>query len=475
MKNFFLLYILILTGGILGPGFLTMATFAEDAGKVHKLQPAKVIRERSAFIIFVVLVLAVQVFFVSTVAAEEAAVDSEKVERLERFIEEQQQQLESLQQQVNQLKRTATEAQTEAKEAKTVAEEAKKTVQPPDKKVVTSGGGERVKLAISGQVNRAVNIVDDGKSTDAYFVDNDNSESRVRFVGTAEATDDLTIGSTIELSIAPNKAGEVDQNNQETNNVFDERIVEATLVSKRFGKLSLGKGHTASYGSASVDLSGTTVISYATIADTAGGMLFRQTSDDNLTDIRIVDAFNSFDGLSRKNRVRYDTPTFYGFRLATSAISDERYDAALYWGGQGYGFKAAGAAAFAYPNQDDTDFQYDGSFSLLHEDTGLNLTLSAGLLERDNQGDAQNFYTKVGWLRKFFSFGETAFGVDYTRSLNLPTGRDDGYSVGVAAVQQFEEYGTEIYLLYRLHSLDRDADPSVHDINVGSIGARVKF
>jgi len=420
-------------------------------------------------------VLAVQVFFVSTVAAEEAAVDSEKVERLERFIEEQQQQLESLQQQVNQLKRTATEAQTEAKEAKTVAEEAKKTVQPPDKKVVTSGGGERVKLAISGQVNRAVNIVDDGKSTDAYFVDNDNSESRVRFVGTAEATDDLTIGSTIELSIAPNKAGEVDQNNQETNNVFDERIVEATLVSKRFGKLSLGKGHTASYGSASVDLSKTTVISYATIADTAGGMLFRQTSDDNLTDIRIVDAFNSFDGLSRKNRVRYDTPTFYGFRLATSAISDERYDAALYWGGQGYGFKAAGAAAFAYPNQDDTDFQYDGSFSLLHEDTGLNLTLSAGLLERDNQGDAQNFYTKVGWLRKFFSFGETAFGVDYTRSLNLPTGRDDGYSVGVAAVQQFEEYGTEIYLLYRLHSLDRDADPSVHDINVGSIGARAKF
>jgi hypothetical protein len=147
----------------------------------------------------------------------------------------------------------------------------------------------------------------------------------------------------------------------------------------------------------------------------------------------------------------------------------------VYWGVQGYGFKAAGAAAFAYPNEDDTDFQYDGSFSLLHEDTGLNLTLSAGLLERDNQGDAQNLYAKVGWLTRFFSFGETAFGVDYTRSLNLPTGRDDGYSVGVAAVQQFEEYGTEVYLLYRLHSLDRDADPSVHDINVGSIGARVKF
>ena len=56
-------------------------------------------------------------------------------------------------------------------------------------------------------------------------------------------------------------------------------------------------------------------------------------------------------------------------------------------GGQGYGFKAAGAVAFADPNVDDTDLQYDGSFSLLHEDTGLNLTLSAGLMERDDQGD----------------------------------------------------------------------------------------
>jgi hypothetical protein len=434
MKASSLLYILLLAAGIIGLGLLTMPAFAQDAGKDQELQRV--------------------------------------IDAQQKQLNAQQNQLDAQQKQLDTQRQLLQELQTQIESP---AEEAKTTVQTPGGKVVTSGGGKRVKLAISGQVNRAVNIVDDGKSTDAYFVDNDNSESRVRFVGTAEATDDLTIGSTIELSIAPNKAGEVDQNNQETNNVFDERIVEATLDSKRFGKLSLGKGHTASYGTASVDLSGTAVISYATIADTAGGMLFRQTSDDNLTNVRIVDAFNSFDGLSRKNRVRYDTPTFHGFHLATSAISDQRYDAAVYWGVQGYGFKAAGAAAFAYPNEDDTDFQYDGSFSLLHEDTGLNLTLSAGLLERDNQGDAQNLYAKVGWLRRFFSFGETAFGVDYTRSLNLPTGRDDGYSVGVAAVQQFEEYGTEVYLLYRLHSLDRDADPSVHDINVGSIGARVKF
>jgi FtsZ-binding cell division protein ZapB len=439
-----------------------------------------------SFIIFIVMLLTAQMLFAGAVAAEEKSVNAEKIERLERLIKAQQQQLALLQQQVNELKQTTTEARTEAKEAKSVVEDiesradlsASATIadaQTHPRKVVTSGGGERVKLSISGQVNRAVNMVDDGKDTEAYFVDNDNSESRVRFDGTAKATEDLTFGSTIELTIAPNKSGGVSQVDKETNNVFDERIVEATLDSKRFGKLSLGKGHTASYGSASQDLSRTDVISYAEISDTAGGMLFRQKNDDALTNVRILDAFQAFNGLSRKNRLRYDTPSFYGFRLAGSAISDERYDAALYWGGQGYGFKAAGAAAIADPNQDNADFQYDGSFSLLHEDTGLNLTLSTGILDRDNQDDAQNYYGKLGWLTRFFSVGQTAFGVDYTRSLNLPTEDYDGYSVGAAAVQQFEEYGTEIYCLYRLHSLDRDVGPDVHDISVGSIGTRVKF
>ncbi|MGD2014502.1 MAG: hypothetical protein PVG84_12180, partial [Desulfobacterales bacterium] len=78
-------------------------------------------------------------------------------------------------------------------------------------------------------------------------------------------------------------------------------------------------------------------------------------------------------------------------------------------------------------------------------------------------------------LTRFFSVGQTGFGVDYTRSLNLPTGRDEGHSVGLAAVQQFEDFGTELYLGYRLYSLDRDVEPSVEDMNVGTVGARVKF
>jgi predicted porin len=449
--------------------------------------------------VFVVLLLTAQVFFVNTAAAAEGTADSEKIARMERLIKEQQQRmellikeqqqrmellvkeqnqhLEVLQQQVNQLKNTSTESIAEAQEAKSVAEEAKATAQVavvPVEKVVTSGE-ERVKLSISGMVNRAVNVVDDGKNTDTYYVDNDNSESRVNFVGTAKIDDDLTLGTRIELTIAPNKASNVDQNTPESGDVFEERWTEVSLASKHFGKLSLGRGFTASYGIASSDLSETTVIATSTIVDLAGGMLFRQKGDDSLTDLRIDHSFSDFNGLSRKNRLRYDSPKFYGAHLAVSAVSDARYDGGLYWGGQGYGFKAAAAAGIANPKEDDADLQYAGSMSVLHEETGLNLSLSAGMKERDNQSDASNFFVKAGWLAKFFSVGKTAFSVDYTHSNNVPTENDDGYSYAVAAVQNFDKYGTELYALYRLYSLDRDVEPEVHDMGVASMGVRVMF
>ena len=314
-----------------------------------------------------------------------------------------------------------------------------------------------------------------GKTTDAYFVDNDNAESRVGFLATAKINDDLTIGSKLELTLAPDKAGSINQNNKEAGDVFEQRWASVAAESKRYGKLSLGKGFTASYGTASRDLSKTNVIAYVTVADTAGGMLFRQEDDDALTDLSIAQAFQAYDGLNRRSRVRYDTPTYNGFQLSTSLLTDQRYDGALWWGGQGNGFKAIAAASIADPKIDGADMQYAGSFSVLHDSTGLNLTLSTGLLERDTQSDGKNYYGKVGWLKKFFSVGETAFSIDYNKTENQPAEDDDGYSFGLAAVQHFEKYGSEIFFLYRDYSLDRDFEPEVHDISVISLGSRIKF
>jgi len=431
------------------------------------------LRNLGAQMLFWVILLVASMFLGAQAAAQDVTVDAAVLEKMQKTIEKQQQQLKSLQQQVNELRKTAAEAKSAADEAASAATHAMAAIQPMEKTVTS--GQPRVKLAISGQVNRAVNVIDDGKNTTAYFVDNDASNTRVRFIGTARFNQDLRIGSRMEVAMTSNESGDVSQNNENSSDFFNVRWADLSLASRRFGRLYLGKGDTASNNAAEVDLSKTDVVAYASVADIAGGMLFRQNRGDKLTNISVSDAFKDFDGLSRKNRVRYDTPTFWNFHLQGSLISDQRWDASVWWGGQALGFKALAAAAISNPNKDNTDLIVDGSFSALHEASGLNLTLSAGQKGRDHQGDASNFYIKGGWLTRFFSVGQTAFGLDYTRSVNLPTGRDDGYSIGGALVQQFEKYGTEAYLQYRVYSLSRDAAPSVQSMNVGTIGARVKF
>ena len=351
-------------------------------------------------ILATVIMLAVQAFAVGPAQAEQVSVDAKMIERLENMLNAQQQQINTLQQEIKQLKQSTVEAQTQAREAKAVADEVKTARLDPVEKAVTSGE-DKVKLAISGQVNRAVNVVDDGADTEAYFVDNSASGSRFRLVGTAVLNDDLTLGTRMELGFSPNNSSKVNQDDMETDDSFDQRYADISISSKRFGTLFLGKGDTSSNNTAEVDFSGTDVVQYASISDIAGGMLFVQSSDDKLSTIKVSDAFKDFDGLSRKDRLRYDTPKFKGAYLSASWISDQRWDTSLWWGGKGYGFQVGTAAAIAYinteKNGEDSDYQYDGSFSILHEDTGLNFTLSGGMQEVDHQSDPSNVWVKVGW------------------------------------------------------------------------------
>jgi len=225
------------------------------------------------------------------------------------------------------------------------------------------------------------------------------------------------------------------------------------------------------------------VIAYSGVADIAGGLQFRNDDGGALSGIRVDDAFFNFDGLGRRNRVRYDTPVFGpGLQLSGTAASDDRYDVALTFGGD-YGawsgvdagpFTMLGAVAWSEPNQENNDWRLDGSASFLHNPTGLNLTVSGGMDKDDNGGNPSNLYGKLGWDagNRFTSWGDSRFGVDITRSNNQPGLDNEAYSVGGAFVQTISGFGTELFSQVRWYSL-RDA--SVEDLYVGTIGSRIKF
>jgi hypothetical protein len=345
---------------------------------------------------------------------------------------------------------------------------------------VVSSSQARVKVSVSGQVNRAINVANDGDSTKAYFVDNDVSNSRFRVLGLANYNEDVRFGGLLEVAFSPNNSSDVSQDNEDSDDLIDVRRADTAVDSRRLGRIWLGKGSAATDNVAEYDLSGLDVIMYAGVADIVGGLQF--TEDGTLTGLTVADAFFDFDG-DRQDRVRYDTPVFGpGLQFSASAGADQRYDASLNWGGdfdQWPGvevgpFTTLAAVGISDPSEDGVDYRLMGSGSILHNPTGLSLTLSSGMDQAD-EGDPYNLYGKLGWYGTLNRLGNTGFGLDFTRGHDVSADGDTGYSVGGAVVQTIEGYGTELYSQVRWFTLDRDDAPNVDDIVVGTLGTRVKF
>ena len=76
---------------------------------------------------------------------------------------------------------------------------------------VVKSGNDRIKLTVSGQINRAVSFVDAGKESQFLNVDNDNSSTRVRWLGTGRLNDDITAGALVEVQFESNSSAVADR------------------------------------------------------------------------------------------------------------------------------------------------------------------------------------------------------------------------------------------------------------------------
>ncbi len=221
-----------------------------------------------------------------TLPVSAQTVDAAKLNELQRIIEQQQKMieaqaktLESLKQQIEGI-RAATRSNAEAvakseQVVKQAVRKAEAAATPP--KTVTSGR-EKVKLSLSGQVNRVSFAADDGTESNFFHSDNENSSTRWRLVGSAKLTDDFSIGSKIEQDIGQtnnSSAVNIQTDESVTDNNIDNRHLLVYFDSKKFGRLWIGKGDTSSNNITQIDLSGTSVIDYTGLEDVGGSLVFR--------------------------------------------------------------------------------------------------------------------------------------------------------------------------------------------------------
>jgi uncharacterized coiled-coil protein SlyX len=208
--------------------------------------------------------LAVMVCFLTAFSAYGA--DPETLDRLEKIIEQQQAQIETQQKALEQL-----QIQVEALKGQTAAPVKAPTKSP----AAVKAGNPKANVKLYGQVNKAVLYSDDGDKGNTYLVDNDNSSTRIGVLGSIKPGDTVEVGTRIEVEYQTNPSNLVNQEDKRVEDIgFQKRHLDLWVDTNSFGKFSLGYGSTASDGTSEMDLSGTGVIGYSSIADMAGGQLF---------------------------------------------------------------------------------------------------------------------------------------------------------------------------------------------------------
>jgi predicted porin len=183
-----------------------------------------------------------------------------------------------------------------------------------------------VKYSASGQINRAVMVVDDGVDTDTLHVDGDASGSRFRFTGSDNIGNGLTAGVNMELEVQSNDSFAVSvRQNADTGTTVGIRHADV-YFSGDFGKLSLGQSSDALDGIAFADLNNAW-IPVENASDFGGGIAFR-TSAGAISTVSAGAVTPSYDG-GRRDRVRYDSPSIGPLSAAVSHSTDSQVDASL--------------------------------------------------------------------------------------------------------------------------------------------------
>ncbi len=339
--------------------------------------------------------------------------------------------------------------------------------------------GEGGYMLAYGQFDPAYLSVDDGVSTTNEIVDNTNSNSRAGF-WYRQITDSGEFSINLETSLGLRQSGLVSQNKtpdsidwQRTNI----RKVEAIWKDNRYGTIYLGQGSMSSDGASGYDLSGTTLVLYNSIPDTAGAFQFRTTTGA-LSNKTITQAFGSFDG-GRKTRLRYDTPSFGGVRLSVSYgeevlnknVSETVADVGLMYAEQVGSVSIVGGLAYSRNEFGDGVLRHSavGSFSLLH-DAGFNMTVAAG--SRDEAG--HYIYGKLGYQVKWLPLGKTAMAIDYYSGDGKTSKGSESTSIGIGIVQSFDKAHIQAYLGYRKYSLT-EIGTSYLDASSILFGGRWRF
>lgn len=332
-----------------------------------------------------------------------------------------------------------------------------------------------------GQLSPGYLRFDDGVEITSAVVDNSNSKSRVGvfyrrdiFRGQFRFNFETALG--LRGSNGVSQIGKVPAWNRTKSNI---RKLEVVWDTEHLGTLSFGQGSMASDGVSTVDLSGTSVISYVGISDSAGAFLLRDQAG-NLTPVSIAQAFPNFDG-GRRARVRYDSRTLRGLTISaslgkqvlSSTVDSKDSDITLRYAHEGRLFRLKAAAGYTWINRKTlaNNRTAISSVSVVHKPTGVSFSASTG--KRDTAGNYR--YFKLGYQVQVARLGPASISLDYYAANNMAVSGSRSESFGLGILQRFSNPRLEAYLGVRSYGFTDPTPTLYRDAYSVLIGTRWKF
>lgn len=328
---------------------------------------------------------------------------------------------------------------------------------------------QAVKYSASGQVNRAIQVADDGVASDVTNVDGSASSTRFRFRGSEDIGNGLTAGFLLEFDAASDADPAMKGGN--TGFTLGDRH-SALYFSGDFGKLTFGHTSVATDGVGYADLDNTWLSGIENTVDFGAAIEFRGAGGAG-TGVTVGDVVLDYDG-GRTSTTRYDSPAIGPVSLSLSASDNDDYDVMAVIAGSVAGGQYDLRGGFANDNNSE-EFVLSGGFKAA-QGTSINLTWGQQELDAAGTPEGEYFYVKLG-----HAWGNSSVAVDYRSNDEAfvaggCTGALGSCGVeawGVGIVHALPKAGVELYSSYRLYTLEDFA--SADDVGIFVVGSRVKF
>jgi hypothetical protein len=314
----------------------------------------------------------------------------------------------------------------------------------------TRKGNRKVSLKINGYLNDALMYWNDGFSENVYVVTNETERSRINFSVEAKIAPKWSVGGVLEFGVHGNREGNLDQLDSLSpalGRLPDTRYANWYMKNDDIGTVTLGRIKMATYHIVHMMLTQTYYFArygIGTWVGTNGAGFFLRKTDGTLTDGNDDLRWGNIDAHDpaaapgegeRAEGIKFETPDFKGFTLATSYSGQGAADVALRYEGAIGDFKLAAGIGYGsywlqslrrcavFDNPEHVNCRDLGiSATLMHEPTGLYAYGVFGMQQDLNVRDLFGapvdntdyaYYVQAGVERKFFSAGKTTLFAEY--------------------------------------------------------------